>query len=479
MADTRVGMLVVHGMGEQDPGRTAERLVAGIRAALDDHGVQHTVTSDDGKVVIDAGERELRLYEVHWADVLQKRGAEGAFETGWMAEAAWFPWLNWRGALTQGGAMSALKTLLWTALLVPATLALWLGYRGAALIAAVIGLAPGLFSGRREDEDEADRLLDRLRRRTFVDDALDRSLGDVVTYVDSAGGALPRDSRLSGAADDILGRFYDRLERALADGCDEIQVVAHSLGSVVAFHAITGYRLQPGEAGEGSIDPLAKLTRLYTIGSPLGKIRYLWPRLVVDRLLGPYTPGGAGLPTRVDELPPEPAFAWRNYRNLLDPVAGRLGGFGYWSPDTTRLFEGGLIRSHIVYDRNRRFLGDLLGGVFGGDLAPRRRWLRSAWGVALSAFEVLAVSIVVLVLLALGLALLLVAGLWVPGWVASGLDDVGLGGLSDFVDSWGWLVYVVAALGAYAAASYRRAAREHARIWVTPPPGRGLPIRRR
>ena len=112
---------------------------------------------------------------------------------------------------------------------------------------------------------------------TVIDRMLDEFAGDVVNYVNSAGNAFYRDKdekpvppEVAHVFPKIMQRFNEQLLKADADGCSTIQVIAHSLGTVVTWHALSGFGDDPRRADAAAIDAARnKVTRVYTIGSPL------------------------------------------------------------------------------------------------------------------------------------------------------------------------------------------------------------------
>ena len=97
------------------------------------------------------------------------------------------------------------------------------------------------------------------------------------------------------------GRIQQRLRDALdwsAKNADRTFVIAHSLGSVIAFDTL--------HAWNGGTPP-AKVALLATMGSPLGK------KIFVSHL---------GRPT----LRPGNADAWLNFHSPADPIASALAG---------------------------------------------------------------------------------------------------------------------------------------------------------
>src|SRR5690606_4738654 len=155
----------------------------------------------------------------------------------------------------------------------------------------------------------------------------------------------------------IVARFHEQLLRAQSDGCATIHVVAHSLGTVVMYHALRGLGRAAGN-GEAVRAAAARVRRLYTIGSPLEKIRFFWPRLRTS-----------------ENLAGERIIAWDNFVSWFDPVAGMLRRYDEWGGVRNhRLLGGGFVRGHVVYEHSPVFLHALTEGLCGQALPLRRGW---------------------------------------------------------------------------------------------------------
>jgi hypothetical protein len=80
-----------------------------------------------------------------------------------------------------------------------------------------------------------------------VDRLLDEYAADVFNYINSAGDTFSPERKvpeeLHHVYREIMGRFYDQLIRMQHDGCQSIHIVAHSLGTVVMYHALRGLKL--------------------------------------------------------------------------------------------------------------------------------------------------------------------------------------------------------------------------------------------
>lgn len=368
-----VAVLVVHGMGRQKPGETRTKLLAGLSRLIGRN------TSCDGSAEyssLSIGETPVRLYEVYWADLHLGDVTRGAGQIEEFQAIAWFPFFNVIRRRYPTGSYSFAKLLWWCAILPFVNVVIGLGYDGVSWVmrwrnAKYEGISRAILSGRTHKQARVLRILSkflptRSDSYTRVDAVLDESLGDVLTYVNSAGQSFYREAgdaavppaRLS-AYQDIVKRFHDQLVRASSqEGCSEIQVVAHSLGTVITYHALAGFRLDSlSQTEAGAIQhALTKVTRLYTIGSPLEKIRFFWPALA-----------GVESPWLRQSL------RWDNFVSWFDLVAGALRRFGGGRTRNHRLLGGGFFRGHVVYERSGVFLESLAHGLS----AERVRFERS------------------------------------------------------------------------------------------------------
>jgi hypothetical protein len=180
---------------------------------------------------------------------------------------------------------------------------------------------------------------------------LDETAADVWNYVHSLGGEVVADSPLAACSQRILDRFLSAWERARVEGpVDEIHVIAHSLGSVIAYHGMA-WRV-----------PAESIHRLITIGSPLEKVRFLWAKL----------------------FPPEFRWSceWLNFHSPSDPVSGKLKRFDI-NPQrriqNTRLWGiGGYGEAHLGYFRDPRVMRVLAGGL-GLSAASENKFITPSW----------------------------------------------------------------------------------------------------
>jgi len=330
VSEAAIGVLVVHGIGAQKPGEAVGKLIAGLSRVERDFGAN----GHDG--VLTLGGQPVRLYEVYWADLLMGAASRDAFRIEEMQSVTWFPLLNLLRRNYPKGTWSFLK-LAWCALPLFNFLLLF-AYFGAGMIAEMIkGDRKPSRSIRRTAEDA---------RLKVIKEILGEYVGDVFSYVSSAGNG-------EGVYDQIVQRFYAQLVKAQADRCAAIHVVAHSLGSVVTYHALSGLGFHGHDAVRAAC---ANVRRVYTIGSPLEKIRVFWPRLTPDAPLL----GGSKI-------------EWDNFQSYFDPVAGRLRQVAEWGELRNHgLLGGGFFRGHLVYEHSPVFLAALTRGLAGRELPLER-----------------------------------------------------------------------------------------------------------
>lgn len=457
MADP-VGLLVVHGIGSQRRGRSLEGLLEGLRLAYGD-ALAVTPLAEDQARVEGIGPAPVHAVEVWWADLLEGEPVEGTFDFDRVYEVVWFPGLNRRAGYLPPEVCPRGRVARWTVILAPLSALLYATYNGARMLAS--GWT-GAARARRGAPATSDPV------RTPLDDVMDQVAADVFNYAyglrDAFPGGSDRSEALVARVAEIRQRFERAAATAVAAGCREIQVVAHSLGTVIAF---TSMCARPGAAPAG--DPPARLTRLYTIGSPLEKFRFFWTRLLEDCGGGPAIACDG---RAVAVAAGDPPMRWDNFASRLDLVSGRLRAFPGWPVPRNHGVPGlgGLMRSHTAYNGNAAFLGALGQGL--GGAAPQvrqsrgERIRRAAWAM----LQNLALPLAVLVLAAIGLALMVTLG-WLIGWIAGrplawlGWDDA-----ARWVAD-GFAILVVASLAIQVLAGRIRARELHARFWAGTAPG--------
>ena len=406
-------LLVVHGIGAQKPGETLGKLVRGLRLVDPDFAPREMAHG----VIATLGGQSVRLYEVYWADLLAGDQTRGAFQIAELQSLSWFPWLNLRRGNYRSRRYSVLTLAWWCIALPVMNFFMLCAYFG-------VGLFAQIFAGEKAHQEMLDnqrsvwrairRRADRAARLSVVDRLLDEYVGDVFSYVNSAGKAFYRDTAVGEPAvpqqvqdvyPRILQRFYDQLVNAHVDGCDTIQIVAHSLGTVVTYHALSGFGVDSSRPDIESIRAAkSKVRRVYTIGSPLEKIRFFWPR--VAPVVAPST---------------ESAFRWDNFVSFFDPVSGMLSSFEEWGKVTNhRLLGGGFFLGHVVYEHSPVFLGVLAEGLCGRQMHCGRGLKTRAGDLLLLTGETLAAPVVLGVVLAVGAALFGLMAMLLPylmSWV--------------------------------------------------------------
>lgn len=485
----RVGLLLVHGIGEQEPGAFLGEFRDGFGRLLGADRVTDVVRQDPVEPLrciyaaeIELDDRMLMLYEVHWADLITPEMARGSFDPMQLFLLAWFPWFNKQWQLPGFDKYSKGEVTSWTLRLVPLSVLFFLGYvglkaiphfvRARATIEVVTDRCRRRMTRWRtryrsdhlqvidefakenerrllrlwvEGKPERDReRLEQAVMRTWLDMLMDAFAGDVTNFITSMaklprlredlvvarafGGKVPTDALTASLPQDLVESFVDaprregdvmqladrakaRFERTawvatMQDGCTEIQVLAHSLGTLVAYHAMNGVQLSPEIAAREETGA-ATLTRFHTIGSPLEKIHFFWPRLVASRGDKPSL-CGQGPESRAVVIGVHPDFQWTNYYSVSDKVSGALRRFQGWRGIANRRLAGlgGVLSAHVAYKQSADFLR-ALAEQLGVAVAPQRGgWLRSALGWTWSVSQSLLLPLMATTVCLLGVAFL-------------------------------------------------------------------------
>lgn len=525
--EKRIALLVVHGIGEQQPGETVSKIVEGFKLAFgenqvevefdhpDDDETRLPGTGDDvrpvGLLRVADCSREIRLYEVYWADILGEQAAQGSFDVEAMTALQWLPGMNRKlGLYGQSAAprhgvsasrpvlsivsaciyyayhgtrvvLRLLKSLLHSVL---AAVFLTLGLVIYALrVLAKVPLVRIFASPAYERAQSLQwvhallafdaRLFKNIKAYEKagysdpLDLKLDRVVGDIFTYVHSLGGIFVEVKEPQrDAAKHILERFYRQLDRA-AQECDEVHVLAHSLGTVIAYHGLTGYGLGTEGAGNTrAAEPFRKVRHLYTIGSPLNKFKYFWPVLVTGEAPGVLV--GSADHWWQDRLKKDQCrFRWHNFYNPLDPVSGRLDDVKLWPKvENQRVWEGGLATSHVIYERNVNFLRTLTAGLFGQSAELHRGYFSRVRGFVRGIIESMGTMGVLLFLIAAGFVVGVLASFLVA-WTIGSIASLVWGG-STGVDVRNWVFATIVAtmlIGSFFLGK-RRAANDMAVWWL-------------
>ena len=426
-------LLIVHGIGEQLLGQTTEKLVSGLDAAF---GQRLAVSRDKSgrAVAVTVNSVTVEFHEVYWADLLTREKNRGALTWATMPTLIWHPLLCRRAKLLSSTEYPAPLVWAWLALTLPASL---LAYPIAQGARALVQPFDEERQKRLRERVQDMRFMERAKAmadaaahdETLVEATLEGVVADVPNYMNSA-------ARGEGVAFDVLARFHDVM-RSVRERHDEIYVLAHSLGTVVAYHALTGL-------GQPAGDPPYAPRRLVTIGSPLEKIRFFWPWTV--RRTTPSV---------------HPGFRWTNFYHRMDAVSGSLRRFATWAPlENVRLKGGGgFLRSHVIYERSAEFLGMLTEELFGERTVPRVAWWRRLLDHVITLGENLVAPIGLIVSLAMGLGVLAIVLLAIPYLVSLALRFVGAGLWSGRVAD-GLSLLVLVAMAVFVVGEVRKCYRD-------------------
>ena len=416
-----IGLIFVHGIGEPSADALRQKFLNGLRRAIPE--VKIARVGDVTTAIY--RERTVRLYDFSWTGLCSGDPDPDHWRLNWPAMAAlpWLPSFNLRCGLYREGDYSRSYVLAWTVLLMPIALAFFTFYLalkfGDKLYDAVTG---DRLRAYREEVRKATRPDGSIEKRPwfhvmhqiwasyplpserFVNDYIHV----VLNYVYSAEQELSKDDRFHDAAEKIWVSFRGTLKRACDDGCSELQVMAHSLGSVIAYQGLLG-EYEPS---------LAKVTTLYTIGSPLEKIRFFWPALIAltERSR-----------QRQQDGRNEKLLVWHNFYDPFDLIAGKLQRFDANAAVKNHRVRGaaGLLSAHIVYERSWQFLTIMTHGLFGATHAPRRGMVKRIGEASLAGLESIIALPLFVIAAAAGVTEILMAGLLLPFSVGALLDDWG------------------------------------------------------
>src|SRR5262245_58649792 len=211
-------LLIVHGIGEQLPGQTTDKLVSGLDAAF---GQRLAVTRDaNGRAVaVAVGGVTVAIHEVYWADLLTREAHRGALPWATMPTLTWHPLLCRRARLLPSAEDSASLVFAWLGLTLPATLLAYPIAQGARALVQPF------------DEERQKRLREKVRDMRFMERAkamadsaahdetlveatLEGVVADVPNYMNSV-------ARGEGVAFEVLARFHDVM-RVVRERHDEV-----------------------------------------------------------------------------------------------------------------------------------------------------------------------------------------------------------------------------------------------------------------
>ncbi len=166
--------------------------------------------------------------------------------------------------------------------------------------------------------------------RKYIKAALVDSFGDVKVYV----------------TDDVeCKRIQGQLERKIKDlsgdeEAEEIWLVGHSLGSVISFDVLKKFI-------DNNVK--TKVTRFYSVGSPLDKINYFW---------------GGNYGANVVDLLQKNGIEWYNYYASLDIVSDYLCSFGKLTEQEKFYNSLSILTAHTTYWRNNSVMENVVRDVY-------------------------------------------------------------------------------------------------------------------
>ena len=393
------GLLVIHGIGEQRCGQTRDDVIAALRLAYP----SAKASIQRGVGIVATEDWQVRLYEVYWANILSGPAVAGSFDIAGVQQLVWFPWLNHRRIPWYKNRYPYGLVLTWTAFLVPFGLVLSAAYYGATLLFALFAGVSQEFTKTGREKRKRLGPLEAAKagaaKSAAVHYLLDRFAADVLNYANAAAGAR---APVPDAEERIYTRLDKLLQRAVADGCPEIQVLAHSLGSLIAYRALTQRldRLSSMIAlpFEGAAIGKPRLTGFLTIGSPLEKIQFFWPKLLRT---GP----------RLGRVSEE--FRWDNFKSPLDPVGGVLTRYDEFASVIANhpvQGAGGLMSAHSGYLRNPAFLREFGPKLTGKPLEYSPAGTHKFWLYLRIAFETLGFPVLLVLLAVLGVVFIMAVG---------------------------------------------------------------------
>jgi hypothetical protein len=195
-------------------------------------------------------------------------------------------------------------------------------------------------------------------------------MGDIAIYT-----TTDEKSKFFGIRQKILTESQQFLESLLLDDAyDKIFIAAHSLGSVIAYDTLNKVNLK-ANLPEGKNLPITKLKGLITFGSPLDKIAFFFRdhsgneqfvrRQIIDHLHSfkakplNLDMNGFKVANKID--PKLNGIKWVNFYNDDDPVSGHLDYYTIPDADNIKLdLPGPWGVAHIQYWNDKTFYSDIV-----------------------------------------------------------------------------------------------------------------------
>ena len=293
-------LLIVHGIGEQRRGETTEKLIVGLKAAYG--GAVKVEHHPEGyPATVTANGHTVRLYEVHWADILSAQKSRGTFAWRVPNTVVWHPmWCHRLGLLP---ATEYSPALVWwrVASLVPLVPVGYLAYLGVRFFS---------------------RIFDKTRREAFEKNIREQKLSfgersrAYADFTSTRSHTYRRDSRFGGRRCSELHAIDRRGRRS---GIRDTPALSHADGARAAgrLRRVLHPGPQPRHGDRVSVERISVKPQVsphtprtvFTIGSPLEKIRFFWPWTV----------------RTVPSLHTD--FQWVNFHHRADRVSGYLKRF--------------------------------------------------------------------------------------------------------------------------------------------------------
>lgn len=387
----KIGLVVVHGIGSQKPGETIQKFIDGLHGAFPTSvfttekgntiNVDEIANKKELTIHMKEGDWQVNIYEAYWANILSGEDVVESFGKSFLSEATWFPKFNFQRNLWPPKSYSKIHIAKLTTFMV--------------IIEILAFYIFELFNGLR----------------WFRVNVLDNQIGDVWNYVHSFKPRMLKEgSPIKGKGQEIIDIVTQAVAKAHADGCTEIHLVAHSLGSVITHNALT----QLNE--ESKAEKATPINYLYTIGSPLEKFRYFWPIMMRNKLSTAQIIHQGNVVAYANEL------KWYNFHSSADPVSGKLVSYDQWGK-VKNLSVPGLgssIGAHISYRLNPLFINTVAGNLGREPDEVRRSWLLQKW-INIKSFAI-DCSLPILIIVLFFVSLILTAAMmWCLGWVAGAL----------------------------------------------------------
>jgi hypothetical protein len=451
-----IGVVLVHGIGRQKPGDHLTKFTESLQGAYPESDI---LSKSSDRIVLQIGDQKIHIYEAYWADKLSGEVVHHSFLREILLEIAWYPYFNRRAGLLDKNLYPSWLVALWTMILVPLSTLLYLGHWGATFL--ILPITVFKERKKRTAQDLAQNnskktsisaILKDVRgkanegvekaQNTILDRLMDEFIGDIFNYTASVEGRLSPEHPLYGVGPEIIDIFRNTAARALSEGCSELQIVSHSLGTIVTYHGLSHY----SDGEDKNLDKLIhsshnssmKISRLYTIGSPLEKIRFFWPKLFLNDPIPPTILHRKKLiataPTSSNQ---EMQFQWDNFYSAYDIISGQLKRFQSWTPikNHDMPYLGGMATAHVRYESNSKFLSIVGKGLTGITRNIPMSAGRIIIQIITSSLEVLLVPFSLLVMVVSGILFIAGMGTLLGKIFGYPFRLLGIDPLADFIEA--------------------------------------------